>query len=127
MLRMNIFTDPFIINITLGLFDFFYNKKIKISMISKVSEFTLYIYMIHENQLIRDYLKPLFFEMNLLNNVVLNCFLLFLLSLVMSLFLSSIYKKIFEKTVFFIVDKIEKKHWFDRFTNHLYYKFLIKS
>ena len=62
MLRMNSFANPIIILISFSCFNIFSTLDLKKRLISNLSSITLYIYMIHENQLIRDYLKPVFFE-----------------------------------------------------------------
>ena len=60
MLRCCTFVNPFIILISIALFNMFLYKNIRCVLISKISSVSLMVYMIHENLLFRRYVKPEF-------------------------------------------------------------------
>ena len=104
MLRMNSFANPIIILISFSCFNIFSTLDLKKRLISNLSSITLYIYMIHENQLIRDYLKPVFFE-NYGCNLI-SVLKLFFLSIVICIPLGLIYKYCFSKIIYYILEPI---------------------
>lgn len=59
MLRWAVTINPFMIVIGICLFNIFKNLKVNTKLITNISSSTLYIYMIHENILVRDIFKPI--------------------------------------------------------------------
>lgn len=93
MLRWNIFTNPLIMLLCFGLFNIFNQIIYKNRVINNIASLTLFIYMIHENPLIRDNLKPLYF--NAVNgNMVIWSLILAALTLLVCIPISSVYKNI---------------------------------
>jgi surface polysaccharide O-acyltransferase-like enzyme len=98
MLRWNIFTNPFIIGIGVALFNLFKNIDLRSKIINYLASLTLIIYMIHENYLIREYIKPLYFN-TVKGNIVAWSFVLAICTIPICILMGIIYKEIFQKLI----------------------------
>ena len=108
------FINPFIMIVSFSTFLLIYNKNIKINKFNKIftyiSSLSLYIYVIHENDLIRNYARGDYFKF-LYNNfnynyIVLLCFISSIITFIVSVIIATIYKNTLHKGVVFITNKI---------------------
>lgn len=98
MLRWNILTNPFIIGSGVALFNLFKNIDLKSKTINYLASLTLIIYMIHENYLIREYIKPLYFN-TVEGNIVAWSFLLATCTISICMVIAIIYKEVFQMLI----------------------------
>ena len=87
--------NPFIILLSINLFLIVKEKSFYSSFVNKIASFSLLIYLIHENILFRENIKPKVWEILYINNIcpVLGTILLSLFCFLVSCFLSFIYTK----------------------------------
>ena len=112
MQYMAIIINPIIVMISLSIFNLFLNKKFYDKKINYISSLTLLIYIIHDNILIRNYLKSWYYSnifikygYTYINFVVL---LTAFMVLIVSIFLASIYKETIQKISRLTCDRIYK-------------------
>lgn len=112
MLKWNVFSNPFIIILSIGLFNCFKKLRFYSNRVNTIASLTLYIYMIHENPLIRDNFKPWIF--NVLNdyNIWLCILFLNLLTLIFCIPISYVYLKLFQNHIYFIFNNLINKFKF---------------
>lgn len=101
--------SPFMFIISLGLFNIFYGLKFESKIINKISSLSLLIYIIHENILFRQYIRPIPFYY-IYNNfgysrIILWILLYSVILFFISLLISVIFKKFFDK----ILNKLSEK------------------
>lgn len=109
MLKWNIFSNPFIIILSIGLFNCFKKLRFYSNRVNTIASLTLYIYMIHENPLIRDNFKPWIF--NVLNdyNIWLRILFLNFLTLIFCIPISYVYLKLFQNHIYYIFNNLINK------------------
>ncbi len=120
-LRINIFSDkvlmwnnnianPFYIIMAISLFNIFSSKKMYNKTINYLSSCSLLFYMIHENLLFRNYVRPLFFLNVPLEHVLYDCLcvsvIVFFVSMLISCFYKFLIQNFVSKLSFFIRDKL---------------------
>lgn len=103
MLYWNRNNNPFIIMMVLGLLNYLKNVKFSNNLISKVSQFSLLVYIIHENELLRTYYRPrawqYVYDSFGYGHVLLWVFAIALAIYLSSVFCSFIYKNTLQKAV----------------------------
>lgn len=119
LLRWNTFINPLIIFIGISLFALFYKIRFFSKLINYFSSLSLFIYMIHENYCIREYIKPMFFNsfsgsvwqaFFLLLSINISCsFLLAILYDITIGFISYYSSKKFTSFSYILYNKIENK------------------
>ena len=92
------FTNPLILFMAFALFGLFMNLKPKTNeRINSVSTLTLYIYLLHENQLVRNYIRPEVFryiyEKYTYSNIGIICMILSIFTLAVCIIVAYIYQK----------------------------------
>lgn len=108
MLKWNIFSNPFMILFAIGMFNIFLRVQFKSSIINSMAKLTLYVYMIHENPIVRDNFKPFFFQKSPFETSLTSVSILILLTLVICFPVSWIYKKYVQKILWRIWLKVLK-------------------
>lgn len=99
MLRWNIFSNPFIILLSIGMFNLFRRWKFKNLFINSMASLTLYVYMIHENPIIRENFKPIFFEKSFYSISLISVVILIIFTILLCFPISWLYKEIIQKWV----------------------------
>ena len=99
MLRWNIFSNPFIILLSIGMFNLFRRWKFKNLFINSMASLTLYVYMIHENPIIRENFKPIFFEKSFYSISLISVVILIIFNILLCFPISWLYKEIIQKWV----------------------------
>lgn len=103
--------NPFMFLIALSLFNIFYRFEFDNKIINKISSLSLLIYIIHENILFRQYIRPLPFYYIYDNfgyyYIILWILLYSVIIFFITLFISAIFKKIADKPINRISEKIE--------------------
>ena len=98
--------NPFVVILCIGMLNVFKDINLKSKMIFEVSSLSLFIYLIHENYLFRNYSRVKMITSLLIkygyDNVLLIIFTFSLFILVMSIIISFIYKK----TIHILAEKI---------------------
>lgn len=108
------FSNPFIILTCISLFNICHSFNFKNQLINKISSVSLFIYIIHENLLFREYLRPTlvsnFYSLtkNYLVCVFVFSFILFIVSAVLSFIYRWCEDKFLNKFYDFIYDKLKK-------------------
>ena len=105
--------NPFIIVMVIGLFNIARNISFKNKVINYVSSLSLFIYIIHENLLLRTYYRPLMWEF-VYENVGYNQIVLCVLIITSVVFLfgllsSCVYTRLVQKTIYSICDRLYLK------------------
>ncbi len=116
MLKWNIFTNPIIIVLSLSIFNLFNSFKFKNNTINKLSCLTLYIYMLHENPVVRDNFKPWLFNKFINYNIWLSISLLFFITILFCIPVSLMYINVIKKYIYKISD------WFFNMMTYIYLK-----
>lgn len=111
-ISMMLFTDfytPFVLIMAFAAFNVFNNMNIKSAIINEFASVTLIIYVLHENILYRNKIKPQIFEY--LYNEYTYCHLVLMMLIIatitfsVSMVIALVYKHTFRKIVLFVVDK----------------------
>lgn len=114
MLKWNIFSNPLIVLFAIGMFNLFKGVHFKSAKINSLAALILYVYMIHENPLVRDNFKPLFFQNSPFSASLISSFLLMIFTVVFCFPVSGIYKIIVQKVGWkvwmFIWDDFERAY-----------------
>ena len=112
LLRWNGLCNPILIVGAISLFNFFRLFRCKNSIINRISSYTLLIYAIHENLMIRSYLRPVIwlaiYENFGYDLILLWCIICSLALFCASLGLGMIFRLLACKVVNRLVDKVER-------------------
>ena len=120
--------NPFLLFIALTLFNLFKSIKIKSSLINNISSITLYIYLIHENLLIRNYSR--IYLWNQIHQqftfqwIVLETLIYATGLFIVSCILSFIYKETINKLTSTLTNKIYQNPSLQKKWNHIENKLL---
>ena len=121
--RISVFSDKILywnrfINITyrgigISSFNLFNTKNFKNKIINYVSSLSLLFYLIHENILFRNYIRPLFYEEafkygHILLWVMLEASMLFIGGIILSIFYKETMQKLTKKLSIKLCEKIKK-------------------
>jgi hypothetical protein len=111
LMRFCIFINPLVIISAISLFNITISKeKYYSDIINYLSSLSLLIYMIHDNYLIREYLRSSYFTFIYntfgYQNLILYCIFLAIVTIIFSILSSIIYKNILQKIVHNISDKV---------------------
>lgn len=96
MLMWNIFSNPFIILISIGCFNLFRTVHFKSAFVNLNASLSLYVYMIHENPIVCADLKPIFFKHILYGASMRSVIILMLITIFSCFPLSLLYKMFFQ-------------------------------
>ena len=119
--KFNSINNIFLLGIAVSTFHLFRQIRIQSKLINKISSCTLYIYIIHENILLRSHYRPMVFEhipsAFWLHHILLYIVLLSIATLILCTLLALLYQQTIQKAVAGMVDysypKLQKR-W-----NHL--------
>ena len=89
--------NPFILGIGISIFNMFSKLNLKSRAINYLASLTLPIYIIHENLLIRNYIRPLYFNYILTtytyDYLIVSCLIGSAMTFVISIILATVYKE----------------------------------
>lgn len=100
VLMWNNLANPFYIIIAITLFNIFERYSFNNKTINYLSSCSLLFYMIHENLLFRNYVRPLLFLNEQLQFILFKCALVAVIIFIISMVLSLIYKSTIQKIVY---------------------------
>lgn len=95
----NNIANPFYIVLAISLFNIFSNKKMNNRVINYLSSCSLLFYMIHENILFRNYVRPLLFINTSLDFILLRCLIVSIIIFVLSMAIACFYKFTIQRIV----------------------------
>lgn len=102
-------SSPFLLAIALGLFNLAKSVNIKSNCINYISSLSMLIYVIHDNELIREYYRPLLwiyvYNKFGYDYVLMWIVILSIIVFLLSFFLANIYKKLFQRKVHITAEK----------------------
>lgn len=114
--KMQYFTNiknPIVFLVSMSIFNIFRSIKIKSTIVQKISSTTLLLYIIHDNYLIREYVRSDWFKYiyNTVgyNNIIFICFITTTSVFIITLLISLIYNDTIQKLINYCVNIIEKK------------------
>lgn len=125
MLRWNYFINPLIIIMGVSLFNIFKNIRFENYIINKMMSVSLLIYIIHENLVLNDTLKPFIwqeiYERYGYKYIIFWVLALSVLCYFGSVVLGLIYKNMISSSLYRMMDKIYDniQHKFENFENYL--------
>ena len=104
------YNNPLLLIIAFSLFCIFKNMNFYNKKVNYIASLTLYIYIIHENILVRDYLRKDIWkwigEKFTYNNIIIETLIYAVILFIVSLIISIIYKYTIKKIIDFVVEKI---------------------
>lgn len=113
VLRWNSISNPFLIIISISLFNIFKNMQFTNKCINYISSQSLFIYIIHENLLFRTYMRPLVFifiyEIIGYHNLLFWVILLAIILFVLSFFIATLYNESIKSIVECLANKLSEK------------------
>lgn len=98
MLRWCIFTNPFILGMAISLFNIFRHNVFYNFKINYLSSLTLIVYMLHENPMICNNIKPMYF-VYMVGCPILKSLILVLITAILSFALAALYMEILKKPI----------------------------
>lgn len=114
--KMQYFTNiknPIVFLISMSIFNISRSIKIKSKIIQKISSTTLLLYIIHDNYLIREYIRSDWFKYiyNTIgyNNIIFICFITTILVFFITLLISLVYNDTIQKLINYCINMVEKK------------------
>ena len=106
LMHWNKLTNPFYLLFSISLLNIFKNRNFYNKTINYISSLSLIIYLIHENILFRDYIRPIFYNSVFkYQKYILWIFIEIILLILYSLILSIIYNKTVQKFLNYIIEK----------------------
>lgn len=105
----NNIANPFYIIIGITIFNIISNRSFYNKYINYLSSCSLLFYMIHENLLFRNYIRPIFFENTIIDYMIPTCLFITCVIFIISMIISIIYKNSIQKLILIISDYISIK------------------
>lgn len=123
LMRFCIYINPLVMIIAISMFNLFANKKeYKNKAINYISSITLIIYMVHDNYLIREYVRTAYFSYIYTKYgtiSIIYCILLALIMAIVSVIIGMVYKETIQKIIHKLGEKVYKiiQNIFEKVTN----------